>query len=121
MKLCKLLLPLALAAAAAALPEDDMVFDVPRLEGVVVDGDGSEWGDRGLRIGAIRSKEGTPTPAADLDVRFRLGWDDEGLLLLLTVHDDVPVEHPSMTELWSKDSVELFASTEPGAKTLYQV
>ena len=121
MKLCKLLLPLALAAAAAALPEDDMVFDVPRLEGVVVDGDGSEWGDRGLRIGVIKSKEGTPTPAADLDVRFRLGWDDEGLLLLLTVHDDVPVEHPSMTELWSKDSVELFASTEPGAKTLYQV
>ena len=121
MKLCKLLLPLALAAAAAALPEDDMVFDVPRLEGVVVDGDGSEWGDRGLRIGVIKSKEGTPTPAADLDVRFRLGWDDQGLLLLLTVHDDVPVEHPSMTELWSKDSVELFASTEPGAKTLYQV
>lgn len=120
MKLCKLLLPLPLAAAAA-LPEDDMVFDVPRLEGVVVDGDGSEWGDRGLRIGVIKSKEGTPTPAADLDVRFRLGWDDEGLLLLLTVHDDVPVEHPSMTELWSKDSVELFASTEPGAKTLYQV
>ena len=121
MKLRSLLLPLAFAAAAGALPEDEMVFDVPRLEGIVVDGDGSEWGDRGLRIGVINSKEGTPTPAADLDVRFRLGWDDEGLLLLLTVHDDVPVEHPSMTELWSKDSVELFASTGPGAKTLYQV
>ena len=121
MKLCKLLLPLALAVPATALPEDEMVFDVPRLEGIAVDGDGSEWGDRGLRIGVIKSKEGTPTPAADLDVRFRLGWDDEGLLLLLTVHDDVPVEHPSMTELWSKDSVELFASTEPGSRTLYQV
>ena len=69
----------------------------------MVDGDGSEWGDRGLPIGVIRSKEGTPSPAADLAIRSRLGWGDEGLLQLLAVHDDIPVEHPSMTKLWSKD------------------
>ena len=122
-RFCRPLLFAALFGAIPAdgLPESALVFDVPRLEGIVIDGDGTDWGESGLRIGAIKSVQGTLTPAGDLDIHFRLGWDDAGLLLLLTVHDDVPVEYPSVSSLWQKDSVELFAATVPGAAEYYQV
>ena len=50
----------------------------------------------------------------DLDARFRLGWDQRGLLVLVTVPDDKPSEAQDITLLWSMDCVELFLADRRG-------
>jgi len=54
----------------------------------------------------MASVEGKVKAAADLDCRFRLGWDDRGLLVLITVHDDFFIEDDDLETLWQKDCVE---------------
>lgn len=70
---------------ATAMADDSPVFDVPRLHNIRIDGDPADWGDHGFRISVFASAEGKMPPAADFDAGFRLGWDEQGLLLLLTV------------------------------------
>lgn len=57
--------------------------------------------------------EGRVRPPADFDPRVRLGWSEEGLLVLATVRDNVPVESDSDRDLWAADSVELFLARTP--------
>src|SRR5208282_3272761 len=59
------------------------VFDIPRLENIKIDGDPSEWGDKGFKVGPSMSQTGEVRPAASFDPRFRLAWDDRGLLVLV--------------------------------------
>ena len=96
-------------------------FDVPRLSGVTVDGKVADWGDGGLRIEVLTCAAGPWRPAADFDVAARLGWDDRGLLVFVAVCDDQPVENDDTTELWRKDSVELFLVPAHGARDLWQI
>ncbi|MGQ9698063.1 MAG: serine hydrolase [Armatimonadota bacterium] len=107
--------------AAALASEALSSFDVPRLDGIAVDGSPEDWADRGFRVGILASVEGRVLPAHDLDAEFRLGWDDRGLLVLVIVQDDVALESPSDGELWNGDSVELFVASRVGGEGLYQV
>ena len=100
---------------------DTMMFGVPRLNDIGIDGEPADWGDSGFRVGIIISGNGEVLPADDLDAPFRLGWDEQGLLLLLTVDDDVAVESSNAGSLWSGDSVELFVATEKGSSEYYQI
>ena len=45
------------------------VFDIPRLEGITLDGEPGEWGEKGLHVNIYKGS-------------CRIGWDDRGLLLL---------------------------------------
>ena len=102
---------------------DDSPFDVPRLfwHNISIDGNPADWGDSGFRVGILASVEGKMLPAADFNADFRLAWDERGLLLLLTVSDDVAVEYPDEDNLRQKDSVELFVATKRGSRQYYQV
>ena len=65
-----------------AATENDLVFDVPRLDGITIDGKGDDWGDGGFR-GETLASSTYPIPSArDFDAAFRLGWETRGLLLL---------------------------------------
>jgi len=67
----------ALAAPAPA---------APRLDGITIDGAPGDWGDRGLRVERLALHDGTGnavTPAPAGSGTLRLGWDEQGLLLLL--------------------------------------
>ncbi len=106
-----------LAASDANFP----IFHIPQLEGISIDGNPVDWGNAGFRVNIISSEAGTVLPAHDLDARFRLGWDTQGILLLLTVKDDAAVESPDEERLWQSDSVQLFVATEPDSSEYYQV
>lgn len=107
--------------AAVLASETRTPFDVPRVDGIAVDGSPDDWGDRGFRVGILADVEGNLPPANNLDAQFHLGWDERGLLVLITVQDDVALESPSDGELWLGDSVELFLASRVGGPDLYQV
>lgn len=96
-------------------------FDVPRMPDVVIDGDASDWGDGGLRVDWLAAADGSSLASGDLDARLRLGWTDQGLLILATVSDDIPVEADAADQLWQHDSLEVFLAEGWGARRYYQV
>jgi hypothetical protein len=80
-RLTILLIGLTLALSASA-------FDVPRLDGIAVDGVGDDWGARGFAVQGLALHDGAGarvTPAPDGGGTLRLGWDAGGLLLLLAL------------------------------------
>jgi len=107
-------------AAAAADGGNSPLFDIPRLEGIRIDGSSVDWAVGGFRVDTLAGINGQVRSPADLDAAFRLGWNDRGLLVLLTVRDDKPVEHPDKDKLWRMDSVEFYLAPQRGAKDVIQ-
>lgn len=95
------------AACAGAVASN-----VPRLNSIAIDGDPSDWGERGLRIELLTSPQLALRPADNLDAECRLGWTEDGLLVLVSVLDDTPYESRRADELWEGDSVELFVAAD---------
>ena len=63
-------------------------FDVPRLDGVSLDGAAADWGDRGFRVDRVALHAARGTAVAEAvggAAAMRIGWDKGGLLLLLTL------------------------------------
>ncbi len=98
--------------AAAAEPPREPVYDIPKLDGMAIDGSEADWADRGFRVEIMTSRDRS-LPTADLDGRFRLGWCEKGLLLLLSVRDDKVVEDPNAIP--SGDSLEICAAAGLGS------
>ncbi len=97
-------------------------YDIPKLDGITIDGHPEDWGDRGFRVDLLTSDEGKTKSAVDFDPTFRLGWNDEGLLLLATVRDDVAVESERDDRLFENDSLEAYIASDPeGAGSYVQV
>jgi hypothetical protein len=91
------------------------VFDVPRMEAMLVNGDAADWGDRGLRVDTLIPPEG-PMPARQaFSASMRLGWNDAGLLVLLEVTGHDWSESEKVTELFARDSVEFYLAQHPGS------
>ena len=96
------------------------VFNIPHIEhspthqGSVVVISDLDWGDKGFRVELMPNDAGEVKPATDFDPSFRLAWNEEGLLLLLTVRDKNIVEADDIEELWSRDSFEIFVAAKPG-------
>ena len=71
-----------LSVYACAAFAEDPIFEVPRLDGVKIDGRQEDWGARGFRVEIMKDENGRCLPASDFDSGFRLGWDTNGLLVL---------------------------------------
>jgi len=97
------------------------VFQIPRIEGLIVDGSDSDWGRQGFCVEILADPDGQILPADDFDVKFRLAWDGQGLYVLAVVRDDIAVEHEDLSRLWRTDCVELFVSEHLGSMNWYQV
>jgi hypothetical protein len=80
------------------------VFHVPKVEGLTIDGDGSDWESRGFLVAILTDPDGKILPAEDFDVRFRLAWDAQGLYVLANVQDDIAMEQGSLSRLWRESS-----------------
>ena len=85
------------------------------MDKVVIDGKADDWAEGGFRVDLLIPPAAKPKSVADHDARFRLGWNDKGLLVLVSVQDDKWVEHPDEGWLWRYDGVELFLGDKPGA------
>jgi caffeoyl-CoA O-methyltransferase len=110
----------AVMLAAPALAETP-VYDIPPVDGIVIDGDAADWADRGFRVDLLPDPEGRFLPADDFDVRFRLGWNRGGLLILVEVSDDVAHEHEELKRLWQEDCIEIFISGGRGSMNMVQL
>jgi hypothetical protein len=97
------------------------IFDVPRVEGITIDGNGDDWGERGFCVDVLGDEAGKLEAASDLDAGFRLGWDQRGLLLLARVTGHVDDEAQGGDELWEKDSVEVFYAPHRGSLDVVQL
>lgn len=118
------ILVLALGINLSAWAKDTRekpVFCIPLLDGIAIDGSRKDWGDRGFCVDFITAPDGRILPVDDFDVKFRLGWDHKGLLVLAEVHDDIPAEHGNRSRLWQRDCVELFISKAVGSTHRCQV
>jgi CubicO group peptidase (beta-lactamase class C family) len=96
-------------------------FDIPRMRGITVDGSGQDWDNRGFQVDMMTDKLQRVQPLDDLTPTFRLGWDDEGLLLLVQVHDDAWAEQKEEINIWDGDSLEIFVVKERGTKEMMQI
>ncbi len=101
---------LAVSCSTALWAGGAAVSDVPRLDGITVDGDPADWGERGFRIELLTSAGLDMLPADDLEAECRLGWNGDGLLVLVSALDDVPYESRRGDALWEADSIELFVA-----------
>ena len=102
-------------AAALGASGNPLVYDVPLLDKVVIDGKTNDWQGKGFRIDLLVPPRGAPLPANDHGARCRLGWNRNGLLVLVTVEDDTWIEHQDEGWLWRYDGVELFLASQCGA------
>lgn len=100
--------------------DEARVFDIPRLDGIIIDGNAADWGDRGMRVDLLADAAGKVKRTEDFDAAFRLGWNDHGLLILLTVHDDIWLEDPDEAFLHRMDGVELFLADKWRGANLVQ-
>ena len=114
------LLAFGVGTSCAAPAASDPVFDIPRMEGLKIDGDPADWGDRGFRVEGLAEDQGARPPAKSFDARFRLGWNDEGLLLLVEVRDETVCEAAD-DQLYLADSIEVFvADHDTAPENCYQ-
>ncbi len=113
-----IVLIMTISMPAAAAPP---VFDIPRIDGIAVDGDGDDWAARGFRVDLVTAPDGGLRPADDFDLRFRVAWSRDGLLVLATVRDDVAVEGEDRSRLWRRDCVEIFVAEGAGGANRYQL
>ncbi len=101
--------------------DDIPALETPKLTGITIDGDFSDWEGKGLDAGYLAGDEGLVYDDADLSAAAKIGWDDRGLLILVRVKDSASTESDDLETLWSADSVELFISTGVGSGQRYQV
>ncbi len=101
--------------------EQSPVFDIPRLEKITIDGRADDWSTNGFRVDAMVDNDGVARPASEFASRFRLGWDERGLLVLVTVHDPTPVEEKNDAQFYLRDSVEMFIADQSGGQEAFQV
>jgi predicted O-methyltransferase YrrM len=98
---------------------DPVLYDIPKVQDVTIDGYDGDWGADGFRVDHVAAPDGSVLPAEDFDVRFRLGWNEYGLLVLVKVQDDIAREAPH--RVWRLDCVELYVGERIGSSNYYQV
>ncbi|MCE5328296.1 MAG: serine hydrolase [Planctomycetaceae bacterium] len=106
-----LLVVVWIALPARAAPA---VLDIPRIESITIDGKIDDWGQAGYRLDVLEPMGGPPAPVSQR-VAARLGWDDRGVLMLVTIWDDRWMENPRADRLYEGDSIEAFLFSSAGA------
>ena len=90
-------------------------YEIPRLLDVEIDGDGDEWAGMAWEVHSLTGLDGAMRPAKDFDVHLQVGWDEQGVLLLVEVQDDTIVEADDAASLWEGDSVQIWMLPRRGA------
>lgn len=104
-----------LLISAAPLCAQVQTFDIPKLDSVKIDGDFSDWEDEpGFGVETLLQEAGEYKHADDHNVRFRLGWNQSGLLIYIEVQDNNWVEYPEKGKYYSADVIEVFLAGKRG-------
>ncbi len=103
--------------SSAALAQSLPLFEIPRVEGLTIDGAGDDWPAEALTVPLLASPDGEVSPGA---ATLQLGWTEAGLVLRVAVRDATPAESAPGQGLHIGDSVEIFVRPAPGAIDLCQ-
>ena len=99
------LMLIAMSAFCAGLDDPGRLYDIPKLDGIVIDGRADDWGERGYIVDDIRRVN---SPGRTLRVNARLGWNTQGILFLFELTDKDWAESADADNLWMGDSIELY-------------
>ena len=105
-----------LISTAVVVADELPIYDIPKLSGITIDGQADDWGDKGFAINRLADGSGAVNRQDNFAARFRLGWNDQGLLVLAVVRDETVAEAVPF-ETWG-DFVQVVLSTAPGADDL---
>ncbi len=98
-------------------------WNIPRVD-VAIDGKPDEWADQGAKVlsltGPFRGRAGAMRKPWNFNPSFRIGWNDDGLVMLINVKDNVVHEWGNAAKLWLGDSVRLFLAPKTGMVPSYQ-
>jgi hypothetical protein len=99
-------------------PYEAPAYDVPYLPDIVIDGDASEWNGRGTVLSGLVFEDAPPERAFP-PAEIRLGWNENGLVVLVEVQDEPPYD-VDRAEQWKGDGVELFWGAEDARRNRVQ-
>ena len=83
-------------------------FDVPRVEGIEIDGNADDWTGKGHSFEILLPQHGKHRKAEDHNASMSLGWTREGLLFLARVQDDVWHRKSRQNDPIGQDHVEIY-------------
>lgn len=110
---------LAILLTPAVVVEAQQPLKIGRIDKLDLDGRETDWHGRGLAIDLLSTPAGTLFAPEDLDVRCRLGWNEQSLFVFVAVRDSVR-DVSKGDPLGRNDSIELFVSTRQGSSQRYQ-
>jgi outer membrane protein assembly factor BamB/predicted Zn-dependent protease len=98
---------------------DDVVWNIPFVGDIVVDGKLDDWqgGGRELRLPFSGETGGMAPPDAEVE----LGWNASGMVVRASVTDYEVREQDDAANLFAADSIELFLADERGGRNSIQV
>ena len=113
------LVAIMLAAPALAETADRPNITAYKANGIVIDGDLSDWN---LESAAVLDDESQLHRDGnlwhgpnDLSVKFWLSWDEENLYIAADVTEDTPLGAIEMLPIDGEDNLKLYISTDPTA------
>ncbi len=98
----------------------DMIYNIPKIDDLKIDGVLADWQNRGLNIPLYADRYGNRTAPSDFSTDFTLAWNERGMFLAIRVSDDVFYENPDINRLWSGDCIEIFMAGQKGANDYIQ-
>jgi len=107
---------IAVGQAGVGLPHP--VFDIPKVDKPTIDGNPAGWGDGGFRVDVLAAADGFVPPEGRFSARMRLGWNDQGLLVLVQTREASSRECFDEKEMEMGNSVELFMLDKPGGSEM---
>jgi lysophospholipase L1-like esterase len=93
-------------------------YRIPKLKGIEVDGDITEWKGRGLKIPLVANRTGEINPGSFSSTVY-LAWDQNALYLMTEVEDD-SIFIDSTGPSYRSDGMELFIAPVKGSKKMIQ-
>ena len=90
------------------------LYDIPRLDGITIDGKDDDWAGGGFLIDLLAPAQMPPRSATDFSAGARLAWCGRGILMLVEVQDQQWAESPDVATLSKGDAVEVFLAPRRG-------
>ena len=94
------------------------LYHIPYAGNITIDGDLSDWKNRGLKIPLNTNRFGQ-MDTVNLLAFARLAWNEEYLYLMAEIQDDI-LHQDSNAPLWRNDGIEVFLSAKKGTNNFVQ-
>jgi len=95
--------------------------NIPQLTDITIDGKADDWKARGLQVRSLVGKGGTMRDAKNFDQALSVGWNDQGLIVLVEVTDDAAHESSNKSELWKGDAFGILVTAKVPASESYHL